>query len=256
MKTDIQVNFKRIEKKYLLTVEQYETFVNAVKDRFVSDKYGRYSILNLYFDNDVNDIIRASIEKPVFKEKLRLRSYGVPNATSNVFLELKKKYEGEVFKRRIVLPYSEAMDYIYNGKMPNVTDELTLMEIDYFISLLKPEPKLFLAYDRVAYDVTGETELRITFDSNIRYRYDNLDLELGGAGKLLLPEDTYLMEIKTPFAIPVWLAKTMSEMEIYPVSFSKYGTIYAETLLSSKNGLTLKKQTNPYSEANILCLQP
>lgn len=226
--------FKRIEKKYLLDESKYKQFISKIEPYMQLDEYGLHTICNIYYDTDKYDLIRTSIDKPVYKEKLRLRSYGVPDCDSKVFLEIKKKYKGVVYKRRISLKLSEAKDYLETGKkLPN--DGQIEWEIDYFVKHYKPKAKMFIAYDRMAYYGKEDSSLRMTFDKNIRSREDFLDLENGDAGKLLLKNNERILEIKVPGAFPLWLATILSELEIYPVSFSKYGNIYKNKLSNINN---------------------
>lgn len=217
--------FKRIEKKYLLTEEKYKELIVRLEPYMQMDEYGLHTICNIYYDTDQFDLIRTSIEKPPYKEKLRLRSYGVPDKDGKVFLEIKKKWKGVVYKRRISLTLEEAEAYLAKGK-PLPQDGQIEREIDYFVKFYQPRAKMYIAYDREAYFGKEDSSIRITFDQNIRSREEDLKLEQGDAGKLLLERGYRLMEIKISGAFPVWMAKILSELEIYPTSFSKYGNIY------------------------------
>lgn len=222
-------SFKRVEKKYLLTKEQYQSFLKETKDYITLDQYGLHTICNIYYDTAQDDLIRYSISKPKYKEKLRLRSYGIPNEDSTVFLELKKKYNGIVYKRRTTMTLAQARKYLDEGEKPE-EDSQILREIDYFLKYYKPKGKLFLAYDRMAFFGTENNELRLTIDQNIRSRTTDLDLSHGDSGTYLLEGEQYLMEIKVPGVFPIWLSRILSKLEIYPVSFSKYGNIYKKSL--------------------------
>ena len=224
-KSDFNYVFKRNEKKYLLTLTQYEELMLKLKPYMQVDNYGLSLISNIYYDTKNFDLIRRSTEKPVYKEKLRLRSYGVPENDSTVFIEIKKKYNGTVYKRRISLSLKDAVDYLNNGIKPK-GDSQILREIDYFISFHKPEAKVYLSYKRIAMFGISDNRLRITFDSDILSRDYDLDLSKGPYGKSLLPENCRLMEIKIAGAMPLWLVKALDELEIKPISFSKYGTVY------------------------------
>lgn len=217
--------FQRIEKKYLLDSVQYEKLLKAIEPYMAVDEYGLSAICNIYFDTENDELIRTSIEKPPYKEKLRLRSYGVPGPEDKVYLEIKKKYDAIVYKRRISLTLKEAEDYLLRGIRPS-KDSQILREIDYFIRFYQPLPRLYLAYDRTAYFGLEDKDFRMTFDSNIRSRRDDLFLEHGDYGAPLYEKEYYLLEIKAAGAYPLWLAGALSELEIFPVSFSKYGTIY------------------------------
>lgn len=217
--------FQRYEKKYLLTEEKRQMLLERLNSRIQVDGYGLTTICNLYYDTDENLLIRRSIEKPVYKEKLRLRSYGIPSNNDTVFLEIKKKYKGIVYKRRVDLTLQEAYFYLNNGIRP-MEDNQRFRELDYFNEFYKPFPKQYLAYDRTAYTCVWDPNIRITIDQNIRSRTEDLRLEDGDAGKLLLPKGSSIMEIKVTQNVPLWLVRILSELKIYPSSFSKYGKIY------------------------------
>lgn len=230
----VNYTFQRVEKKYMLSPNQYEQFISEIKPYMQLDEYGLHTICNIYYDTMTNELIRTSIEKPEYKEKLRLRSYGIPGDDSTVFLEIKKKFNGVVFKRRVSMQHDEAMAYIESGIRPDFENQI-LFEIDYFMQHYKPIPKLFLAYDRMAYFGRQDSEIRMTFDRNIRSRPYDLDLTHGDYGEKLMDEDNVLLEIKVPMAYPIWLTKILSKLEIYPVSFSKYGNIYKENLMKKRS---------------------
>lgn len=224
-----QAVFKRYEKKYLLNEAQYKNLTAVINAHLKVDKYGKHTICNIYFDTPDFYLIRRSIDKPAYKEKLRLRSYGIPTETSKVFIELKKKYKGVIYKRRITMPLKDAYRYLTQG----ITTDTSQIkkEIDYFMSYYRPIPKMYIAYDRVAYFCESDPNFRITFDSDIRYRDDDLYLENGDHGDYLLEKGYHLMELKIAGAIPLWLTHALTELQIYPTSFSKYGNIY-KTLLT------------------------
>lgn len=228
----IITSFKRKEIKYILTAEKYDQLCKRIHGKYMqTDKYGLTTICNLYFDTTDYQLIRTSIEKPKYKEKLRLRSYGTPNSDTMVFLEIKKKVQGVVYKRRISLSLAEAEDYIENGVKPKNQGQI-FNEIDYFINRYKAFPRVYLAYDRIAMYGIENKSFRITFDFNIRSRTDNLRLEYGDSGQIL--SDSIIMEIKTVGSMPMWMTKILSELEIYPASYSKYGNVYKNMILNGE----------------------
>ena len=180
----IQTVFKRVEKKYLLTEEQYNNLIKECGDNITADEFGLHTVCNIYYDTNDYELVRKSIEKPVYKEKVRLRSYDTPNGDTKVYLELKKKYDGIVYKRRITLPLNEATKYLENKKIEK--DDQISREINYVLNSYDLLPKVYLAYDRKAYYGDESSDLRITFDTNIRSRVDDVNLSLGDAGELLL----------------------------------------------------------------------
>ena len=225
----IQSCFKRYEKKYLLTEEQYRAMRSGMEPYMVPDEHPRYSISNVYYDTPDYALIRASLEKPVYKEKLRLRSYGVPGSCDTVFVELKKKYDGVVYKRRITTEMRDAALYLYGARKGDGSQ--ISREIDYFLRLYQPERKAFIAYDREAYAAADGGELRVTFDANLRARSNDVDPRLGDHGAPLLPDGLYLMEVKIPGTAPLWLARLLSDNNIFSTSFSKYGAYYKQYVL-------------------------
>jgi len=220
--------FKRSEKKYLLSKEQYEKLMRRLAPLTVPDVYGEYSVYNIYYDTDDFTLIRHSLEAPQFKEKFRIRSYNIPSATDNIFLEIKKKYRGVVYKRRIICPYRVATEYLSGGAPPPVpeNEQRTLKEIDYLLKSKQLKPKIFLACDRVAFVAKDDDDFRITFDKNIRSRDYALDFIYGDGGDPLLQEGERLMELKAHEALPMWMVDILNDLKIYPQSFSKYGRVY------------------------------
>jgi SPX domain protein involved in polyphosphate accumulation len=215
--------FFREEQKYYLTKKEYQTLLNNIHNEIEPDLYYKETICNIYFDNDNNDLIINSLNKPIYKEKIRLRSYNKPKPLDNVYLEIKKKFKGMVYKRRVTITYKEAMDYIYKGIMPNKSQ--IMKEIDYAFKKNNLKPKISISYDRESYISKKDNNFRITFDHNIRSSTDYLKLDNLNKGKLLF-DDCYIMEIKTLTGIPFWFLKTITELKLYPRSISKYGEIY------------------------------
>lgn len=169
--------------------------------------------------------MEAKTDSKVYKEKLRIRSYGAVNHNEKVFLEIKKKYKGIVYKRRISLLYAEADGYIYNDLKPKTSQ--IFKEIDYSMNFYNhPKPRMLVMYERLAYYLKEFPEVRITFDTNLRYRGNDLNLSLPTNGIPILDENTVIMEIKTNGAMPIFLSKTLEQCGIYPTSFSKYANCY------------------------------
>lgn len=221
-----QTVFKRYEMKYLLTAEQKEKVLAAMKPHMQPDPYGRTTIRNLYYDTDNCLLIRRSIEKPAYKEKLRVRSYARAEENSRVFVELKKKYRDIVYKRRLGLSNRAAEDWLAGKAHPGVHTQIG-EEIDYFLSFYRSlRPTVFLSYEREAYYEIGGSDFRLTFDENILCRQEELSLASEVYGTPILPEGKVLMEIKCSGGIPLWLVKVLSSERIYKTSFSKYGTAY------------------------------
>ena len=219
-----QTVFQRYEKKYLLSRAQYEALSIRLDRMLTPDQYGPYTAASLYYDTRCFDLARASARKSLYKEKLRLRGYGAADSTAPVFLELKKKFQGVVYKRRACLPYGEVPGFFANRYCRRYgADAQVFREISCFLARHPPvSAKMFLAYDRIALE--GDGGLRVTFDTNIRFRRTGLRLDAGSQGTGVLESGQTLMEVKTPGAIPLWLCRALSECGAFPVSFSKYGT--------------------------------
>ncbi len=223
--------FKRLEKKYIITEEQYILLIQALEGYLMPDEFGESTINNIYFDTPNYRLIRASVEKPtVYKEKLRIRSYGVPTPESKVFVELKKKYKGIVYKRRVDMTYEQAINYLYRHEKPPVPSQVTA-EIDSFMAFYRNlRPAVSLFYDRIAYYSKTDPELRLTFDTNIRFRNSQLDLQYGDYGTIIMGNNEYILEIKCVDAMPLWLTRELDRLKIFPSSYSKYGTAYNHML--------------------------
>ncbi len=223
--------FKRYELKYLLTIEQQKTILEAMSPYMDLDKYGKTTIRNIYFDTDHYRLIRRSIEKPAYKEKLRIRSYSQATSDSTVFVELKKKYQKLVYKRRVPLCESDAMAWVSREKKCPFDTQIS-REIDYFIDFYgKLRPMVFLSYERAAYYNKSGGDFRVTFDNTIRYRQTDISLCASVYGESILPEGMVLMELKCSGGIPLWMTEVLSRERIYKTSFSKYGTAYS-TMIS------------------------
>ena len=216
--------FKRVEIKYILTDNEKNKLLKRIKPFIEKDEYYESTINNVYYDTPNNDLIVNSIEKPLFKEKVRIRSYGTPNNESKIFLEIKNKYKGVVGKRRVSLSLNEFYDFINNR---NYDESNQIMkEIVYHFDYYNLVPKMFIAYDRKSYKGKDDDSVRITVDSNLRSRNDNLKLECGSQGKNYFDNPKSIVEIKILGSMPLWLSNILSELKIYPRSFSKYGSIY------------------------------
>ncbi len=223
--------FNRYEHKYMLNKETFQKVIKILDEHMDMDSHNKdhtpYTIANIYYDTPDDYLIRTSLSKPKYKEKLRLRSYGVPDEESMVFLEIKKKFDGIVNKRRTKLKLNEAYEFITSKKAPKPQEYMNgqvLRELEYFMKIYSLSPKLYLAYDRIAYFEKNNKDLRISFDMNIRTRRYDLALEAGDHGERLLGDDVYLMEIKTSLAKPLWVTHMLSELDIKRTRFSKYGT--------------------------------
>ena len=240
-----QAVFKRKEIKYLLSSEERNALLPILEAHMEPDAFAHSSISNLYYDTPDFRMVRRSLEKPMYKEKLRLRSYETPQNTSTIFPEIKKKAMGIVYKRRISLPYQEAVSFLSGQQIAstdmcdgmtqqiastdtcNGTTQQILHELDWMLASYENlSPRVFLSYERDSYKGISDSSLRLTLDQDILFRTDRLDLREGAFGEAILLPDQTLMEVKISNAAPLWLAQALSEIGIFPVSFSKYGRAY------------------------------
>lgn len=234
--------FERYEEKYILNATQYKAVLTGLRGRMQPDMFGRSTVSSIYYDTEDYRLIRASLDKPDYKEKLRVRAYGTVSPQSKVFVELKKKCDGIVYKRRAEMSLQEA-DLLLRGKQTDADTQI-IREIRYFLQLYNPIPIAMLSYRRIAY--TGsEPGLRITFDDDIRFRTGTLRLTAGAWGQDLLSPGTTLLEVKAPGAIPIWLCELLNENEVFPTSFSKYGICYRDYIYPQLQ--QMKKGRNAYA---------
>ncbi|MBQ8231536.1 MAG: polyphosphate polymerase domain-containing protein [Lachnospiraceae bacterium] len=231
-----QAVFKRYELKYLLTAEQKAKIVEAMEPYMALDKYGRTTIRNIYFDTDNYRLVRHSIDRPAYKEKLRMRSYSKASPGSTVFVELKKKYDSVVYKRRVSMTEEEAMEWVTG--VAHCRQETQISdEIDYFLSYYETlHPVVFLSYEREAFYAKDGSDFRVTFDDHILCRREELSLESDVWGTSLLEDGMVLMEIKCSGGIPLWMTHVLSREHIYKTSFSKYGTAYQTMIYQNTKG--------------------
>ena len=239
--------FKRYELKYLMDKDQFADVKRAIDEHMTLDSYGHSSINNIYLDTDSYLLARRSIERPPYKEKLRFRSYGQASEDGMVFVELKKKYESVVYKRRLSMPLEKAMDWFTTD-----TQDFPHTQIGNEIGYLRHRyegigPKMMLCYEREAYCPMDGTDLRITLDTNITARTHDVDLTAEPGGIQVMPEGHVLMEVKTLYGFPVWLNRALCENMVYKTSFSKYGNAYKQIVLGRTHDelyCTMNETTN------------
>ena len=226
----LKTTFERVEKKYIISPSQFDAIKAKIDELFVPDEYGETKICNIYFDTPDFLLTRRSVEKPVYKEKLRLRTYGIPTNDWISFTEIKRKCNSVVYKRRIPLKLSDAMNFLCRGKQIENPSQIS-KEIEYFLDLYTGiAPAFYISYDRSAFFLKDDNNFRITFDKNITWRDYDLDLTKGSYGESLLPEGHVLMEIKISETIPLWLARLFSELGVNSASFSKVGKAYTSKI--------------------------
>lgn len=227
---------KRHEVKYMITQEQYEEIKDVLSEKLADDPFGDYLVQSIYFDTDNWDVIRTSIDKPIFKEKLRLRCYGMPNGDSKIFLELKKKFKGIVYKRGISFPANELSEKKLSDIVSNNSSQIG-RELAHYMGINPVFEKAYISYKRFAFEESG---FRVTFDRNTHFRTQNLNFENPEAGLDIFPADRVLMEVKAVKGIPLWFTHILSERQIYPISFSKYGMSYTKYILGVEGNTAWK----------------
>ena len=234
-----QSTFKRYELKYILTKQQKEQILQTMQDYMKIDNYGRTTIRNIYFDTQNFLLARRSLEKPVYKEKLRLRSYKAVESNEPVFVELKKKYDSVVYKRRLVMPKNQVEDTFKNN-IPIPVKSQIADEINYFRQYYQTlRPAVFLSYEREAYYSLDGSDFRVTFDENILYRENDFSLGSGVYGIPLIKNTQTLMEIKTSGGYPLWMCHVLNDLSIFKASFTKYGSAYINIMNNKAKGMIL-----------------
>ncbi|MCD8069652.1 MAG: polyphosphate polymerase domain-containing protein [Lachnospiraceae bacterium] len=232
--------FERYEKKYILSETQYEGIMRFLSGKILEDEYSRATVMSLYYDTPDHRIIRHSLERPVYKEKLRVRCYGVLTRESEAFIELKKKYKGVVYKRRLSMSCAEARDFLKGNDTSSATEgtEQIAREIHAFChNYPHIAPSILCSCDRYAVRDRTNEELRYTFDHNLRGRTYDLDLCRGVYGEALTADGACILEIKAPGAVPLELAGALDRLQIYPHSFSKVGAAYEKLILHKEKHL-------------------
>lgn len=230
-----QMIFQRYEFKYRMTFPQYHAVLDAMAPHMVPDEYSHSSIRNLYLDTPEFRLIRRSLEQPVYKEKIRVRSYGRAGDQDPVFVELKKKYASVVYKRRIAIPQEQARACL-DGRQPWPDSQIGA-ELSYTMEFYQTlRPTVFLSYERDAYHGILDPEFRVTFDTDIRFRQEALTLDSDTWGIPILEPGQVLMELKVAGGMPIWMARVLSQQGVFKTSFSKYGTAYQTILRTGKRG--------------------
>ena len=234
---DAQMTFKRYELKYMLTRRQVQALRQAMDGHMALDRFGHSEIRSVYLDTDNFRLIRRSLERPLYKEKLRVRAYRKAGVGDPVFVELKKKFEGVVYKRRLMLPNAAAMEALEGGaplpaSLIQPGDAQIAREIEAFRSFYGPtlRPAMLITCEREAFYPTDGVDFRVTLDENLLWRDSRVDLGTSLFGTSILNPDQVLMELKTPGGIPLWMARFLTENRVPRVSFSKYGTAYRQML--------------------------
>ena len=233
--------FERKEKKYVLDEKTLAHFMQLVGDKFGDDQYAHSTISSLYYDTPEFSMINRSIEEPLYKEKMRIRCYDDPSDEAGVFVELKKKFKGIVYKRRIRMSiegayaYLEGTPYSHASLLGSAIESLemdmikqqNIREIDACLNRHgKLSPAIMVVVERHSIRSTDGSNLRITFDRNARWRAHNLRFDTGFQGTPIFGGGEIIMEVKALGTYPLWLVQALDEIEAYPVSCSKVGLAY------------------------------
>ena len=230
---DYQSVFARVEKKFLITEEQHAAITAALRLRgFAVQSFGSPTVQSLYYDTPDCLLVRRSIDRPNYKEKLRLRCYGEPEGGSAAYVEIKKKYAGVVYKRRTGLPLNDALSALRLGQMPESAGQIG-REVTWFVQRWGVSPKALIIYERDAWLSAMEPELRVTFDRDIRFRDEDFDMTRPALGTSLIAANQRLMEVKIPGVWPMWLHSLLAGLGVPQTHFSKYGTAYLNYLAPS-----------------------
>ena len=220
----MQQVFRRKEIKYIISESEFSNLMDLIEPYLEKDKYFKGTNCSVYYDDDHRYLAIHSLEKPLYKEKVRLRSYGVPTLDDTVFLEIKKKFDGVGSKRRIPVKLKDFYQYEKTGKLENVSANIK-QELDVCFKRYSLKPAMYLAYDRTSYYNKDDPTFRVTFDRNVRSRLDDLRLEKGDHGIKYFKNGEIVMEVKALNAYPFFFIRALSKLKIYPASFSKYGRV-------------------------------
>ena len=236
--------FSRYEMKFIITKEQYKKLLEGFGEKMELDEYNiggnLYTIMNLYYDTPTNDLVSTGLKhRDKYRFKIRLRSYDPEYPTA--FLEIKKKVNGLVNKRRTLMYIDDVNPFLMEHKpVPEskIVKRQVVKELDVIARQNRLLPKVVLCYDREAFFGTQaeDGDLRVTFDTNIRARRYDLDLRKGSHGEPVLDPSLVLMEVKVDKSVPLWLSRLMSENNVRKQRFSKYGTEYGKYILANSEG--------------------
>lgn len=242
--------FERTEKKYIFDEDKAVRFMELAAPHIMPDIFPSGTNCTLYFDTPDWKVIRRSMEGPVYKEKLRLRTYcEEPDDETPVYLELKKKYKGVVYKRRTAMTNAQANSFIYGGA-PAPEDTQIMREIQYFMQYYGDlAPRIYIAYDRKSYAANDGSEFRMTMDNNIVWRDKDLHLSAGRYGEELFSPGVCIAELKIPDAMPLWLAKALDISGALPASVSKYAAAYTALMQRGKTN----SRRSVYIEGGVYC---
>ncbi len=243
--TFAKTNFERKETKYFLTRAQYNALISRIGTKLENDEYSRSVVSSLYYDTPDRAIINRSLEKPRYKEKLRIRMYDNAKMGEPVYVELKKKFKGIVYKRRVAMSLPAAYAFMDGAsyhdaieRFPLLNPEKQLEAYSFKSEQIASEiaytrdryhnlrPSMMIITNRLALRTNDGSNVRITFDIDPVWRDRELGFGYGFDGNLLYPDRRIIMEVKGLKAYPLWLVQAFTECNIFPTSSSKYGKAY------------------------------
>lgn len=250
--------FKRYEIKYFLLKEKAEELVLRLYPHMVLDPHcpggESYRISSIYFDTDDRYFIRHSMSRPLYKEKFRMRSYGGQKSDCDmVFLEIKRKFDRIVSKRRAILTLKQAEEFVNKSVRPEVSGYMNNQVVDemaFFLGTYRVRPSAYIGYNRVAFSGKHDLGLRVTFDTDIVARRNELTLRSPSNGERLIDERKALMEIKFSYSVPIWLSSLLSEFDLFRRGYSKYGNEH-ELLVANEGRLYAGDAINPAGQDTI-----
>lgn len=232
--------FNRYELKYIVNKALYKELLQALQGHVFMDKHGDqdgyYMVMNLYYDTADHLFFNETVNRQQFRQKLRLRGYNHINRDSNVFLEIKKKYRGVVYKRRTLLKLPEAYAFLADTlskkdySLYDASNTQILGEVDFLKQFYQLEPKVIVSYDRQAFQGIHEEDLRVTFDRNLLKRETDLRIESRSDGELFMDPSLYVLEVKVNDRIPLWLSHILNDFQCWRQGYSKYTSSYNSDL--------------------------
>ena len=240
--------FERKEIKYLLTPMQYIQFRALAEGHMVPAEYPEGDVCSVYYDTPDDTLINRSIAGGKYKEKLRVRSYGASNPESPVFVEIKKKFKGITYKRRVnctlaaAKAFLQGMDYeqavqqwpLASAEAQAASTSTQSLQIAGEIAWMRDHyeglaPKMEVRTHRLSFVDSENPELRITFDANVAWQKADET-----AAHSMFPHGERILEVKCGNAFPMWLVAALNECGARPQSVSKYGRAYQASMADAQ----------------------
>ena len=225
--------FNRFELKYLISYDTSQRLQQDLKKYVIPDSYsksenGLYTLSSLYYDTEDYRFYREKVDWLKYRRKLRVRQYETEKPLTDdsiVYVEIKQRVDRVTQKRRVPMTYKEAMDFCNDGIIPphEKRDEPVIFELYQFIKQNNLKPSCITSYMRNAYFGTDyDTWLRVTFDTNIRYRKKNLNLADKEIWEFMVSPDKVIMEVKANERVPYRLTEMIASYNFRLIRVSKY----------------------------------